>query len=216
MDAALGPKADRPLSLWQESFVPIVLSRALRRVVVRDVHGGIRQLVSEQQVVLQARLPPAPATLPALGLPFLIVGLALAALLFWLGRGKGRFRRTAFALLAGTWWLMCGLGGLVLAGLWGMTVHWAAWGNENLLLLDPACLALPAVWWSAPRAARWLATLIAAAALISPIIRVLPGLYQRNLSFIALAAPVHLLLALMAWRQHVPAAVIAQREASLA
>jgi hypothetical protein len=128
MDSGLGPKADRALNLWQESFVPIVLSRALRHVVVRDAHGDTRPLVSNQQVVLRARLPPAPAAPPALGLPFSIVGLALAALLFWLGRGNGRFRRTSFALLAGAWWLICGLSGLVLAGLWGLTDHWVAWG----------------------------------------------------------------------------------------
>jgi hypothetical protein len=27
MDAAMGPKGDRPLSLWQESFVPMVLRK---------------------------------------------------------------------------------------------------------------------------------------------------------------------------------------------
>jgi len=36
MDMGLGPKADGPLSLWQESFVPMVLSAALRDVVVTD------------------------------------------------------------------------------------------------------------------------------------------------------------------------------------
>lgn len=216
MDAALGPKADRPLNLWQDSFIPMVLSRALRHVAVRDTHGGTVPLVSAQQVVLRARLRPPPVTPPALRLPFLTVGLALAALLFWLGRGKSRFSRMSFALLAGAWWLVCGLGGLVLAGLWGLTDHWAAWGNENLLLLDPVCLVLPAVWWSAPRAARGLATFIATAALISSIIRALPGLYQRNLLFIALAVPVHLLLALLTWRQHVVTAATVQPDASLA
>jgi len=42
---------------------------------------------------------------------------------------------------------------------------------------------------------------IAALALISLIIRTLPGLYERDLAFIALAGPVHLLLAGLAWRQ---------------
>ena len=211
MDAGLGPKADRPLNLWQDSFVPMALSHALRQAVVRNARGETQPLVSDEQVVLRARLPPAPAAPPALGLPLLLTGLALAALLLWLARGNGRIRRTCFALLASGWWLMCGLGGLILAGLWALTDHWAAWGNENLLLLNPACLAVPMVWWCAPRTTRWLVTAIAVAALVDPMIRALPGLYQRNLPFIALALPVHLLLAALAWRRRFGMGVSHQR-----
>jgi hypothetical protein len=62
-------------------------------------------------------------------------------------------------------------------------------------------LLLPVMWLRTPRIARGLATLIAAAALLTLIIRALPGLYQDNLAFIALAVPVHLILAVLAWRQ---------------
>jgi hypothetical protein len=127
--------------------------------------------------------------------------MGLAALLLWLGQGKGRLYRASFALLAVAWWLICGFTGLVLAGLWGLTDHWAIWDNENLLLLNPLCLVLPALWWRAPRIACYVAILIAASALISPIIRVLPDLYQSNLAFIALTLPVHLIVAVLAWRR---------------
>jgi len=196
MDMGLGPNADVPLSLWQESFIPMVLSRALRDVVVRDRSGDTLPLVSGEEVVLQGRLPPEPAAPFELRLPFLAVGLGLAALLLWLAHAKGRLYRASFALLAVAWWLICGFSGLVLAGLWALSDHWAAWHNENLLLLDPLCLILPVVWWRAPRIARYLATLIAAAALISLIIRTLPGLYQDNLAFISLSVPVHLVFLL--------------------
>lgn len=212
MDVGLGPRGDRPLNQWQESFVPSALSAALRLVVVRDA-DGTRPLVSDEQTVLQSRVPAEPAAPPALGLPFLVAGLVLALLLLWMGRGQSRFRRASFALLAGAWWLMCGCSGLLLAGLWALTDHWAAWGNENLLLLDPLCLAVPILWSRAPRSARWLCTLIAAAVLLSPIIRALPGLYQRNLPFIALAVPAHLLLAALAWRRHFVMAGAAQQDA---
>src|SRR4029077_17363061 len=134
-------------------------------------------------------------------LPFLALGIGLAALLLWLAPGKSHRYRASFVLLAVAWWLICGLTGLVLAGMWGLTDHWAAWDNENLLLLNPVCLILPTVWWRAPRIACRLATLIAAAALISLIVRALPGLYQGNLAFVALTVPVHLVLAVLAWRQ---------------
>ena len=204
MDMGLGPNSDGPLSLWQESFVPMVLSRALHDVVVRDANGHDfcrRWCIADEQVVLSGSLPPAPAAPPELLLPFLALGIGLAALLLWLAHGKSHLYRASFALLAVAWWLICGLAGLVLAGLWGLTDHWAAWRNENLLVLDPLCLVLPVVWWRAPRIARSLVTLIAAAALISLIVRMLPGLYQGNLAFIALTVPVHLALAVLAWRQ---------------
>jgi hypothetical protein len=201
MDTGLGPKADSPLNLWQESFVPMVLSRALDAVAVRDANGQTLPLVSDEQVVLSGRLPPAPAAPRDLRPPFLAAGMGLVALLLWLAHGKSHLYRASFALLAVAWWLMCGFSGVMLAGLWGLTDHWAAWDNENLLLLNPVCLVVPAVWWRAPRIACCLATLIAAAALISLIVRTLPGLYQGNIAFIALTVPVHLALAVLAWRQ---------------
>ncbi len=216
MDMGFGLKGDIPLSLWQESFVPMVLSRALDAVAVRDANGQILPLVSDEQVVEPGRLPPAPAAPRDLRLPFLALGIGLAALLLWLAHGKSHLYRASFALLAVAWWLICGLTGLVLAGLWGLTDHWAIWDNENLLLLNPACLVLPAVWWRAPRIARCLVTLIAAAALISLIVRMLPGLYQGNLAFIALTVPVHLVLAVLAWRQFWVAGIGAHRDARLA
>jgi hypothetical protein len=100
-----------------------------------------------------------------------------------------------------------GLSGLVLAALWGLTDHWAARGNENLLLLNPLCLVLLVLWWRAPRVARWLATLIALTALASLVVRALPGLYQRNLPFIALTVPVHVSVAVLAWRRRMAAGI---------
>jgi hypothetical protein len=213
MDMGLGPKADGPLSLWQESFVPMVLSRALRDVMVRDANGHTLPLVSDEQVVAPGRLPPAPAAPLELRLPFMGAGMGFSGLLLWLAYGNGRLYRVCFTALAVAWWLICGLGGLVLAGLWGLSDHWAAWDNENLLLLDPLCLFLPVMWWRAPRLACYLATLIAAAALLSLIIRALPGLYQSNLAFIALTVPVHLVIAVLAWHQRSVAGISAHGDA---
>jgi Domain of unknown function (DUF4105) len=213
MDLGLGPDADRPLSLWQESFVPGVLSRALDGITVPAANGTRVPLVSEEQVVFAGTLPPPPAAPPDLRLAFLALGSGVAGLLLGLGYGTGARRRRAFATLAMAWWLICGCSGLVLAALWGLTDHWAAWRNENLLLLDPVCLFLPWVWWRAPGTARALATLIAAAALLSLLLRALPGWYQVNLAWIAVTLPGHLALAVLAWRQVLPGERTAHRRA---
>ena len=62
MDMGFGPKGDIPLSLWQESFVPMVLSRALNAVAVRDANGQVLPLVSDERVVEpgDCRLRPQP------------------------------------------------------------------------------------------------------------------------------------------------------------
>lgn len=216
MDMAAGPRTDGPLNLWQESFVPMVLNRALRDVVVRDTRGDTRPLVSDEEVVLPGRLPAGPAAPPDLRLPFLAAGTGFGALLLWLAHGRGRLYRASFMLLAVAWWLICGLSGLLLAGLWGFSAHWAIWENENLLLLDPLCLILPLVWWRAPRIACYLAALIVGAAAISLIVRMVPGFYQGNLAFIALALPVHLVLAVLAWRQLSASGLAARGDVRLA
>jgi len=200
MDIGLGPSADVPLNLWQESFVPTVFSLVLRDVALRDTHGRSRPLVSDEQVVLPGKVPPAPTAPRSLQNPLLAAGLGLATLLVGIARRKDGLQPRFLAPLAVGWWLVCGFTGLTLTALWVFSSHWAAWSNENLLLFDPLCLALALVWWRAPRIARWLATLIAIAAMSSLAIRLIPGLYQRNVAFIALAVPVHVVLAILAWR----------------
>lgn len=201
MDFLLGPSGDRPLSLWQETFAPPVLSRVLDTVSVRGTNGDALPLVSDEEIVAPGRLPPAPLAPPDLRLTFLAAGSGLAALMLLLARGRTRISRASFAVLAVAWWLVCGCFGLLLAALWGLSEHWAIWRNENLLLADPLCLVLPLIWWRAPRIASGLTILVAAVALSSLILRTLPSCYQGNLVFIALAAPVHVALAALAWRE---------------
>jgi hypothetical protein len=199
LDMALGPRADRPLNRWQESFVPMELSSALDSVVVRDAQGKLLPLVSQKEVVFPGSLPSAPAAPVDFIRPFLAIGLGLAAALFCLARTALRRYRMTFRLVAIAWWMFCGLSGLLLAGLWILSDHRAAWENENLLLLNPLCLALAWAWWRAPRTARYLASLIAASTLVELIVRTLPGWYQSNLEFVALTLPAHVTLAALAW-----------------
>jgi Domain of unknown function (DUF4105) len=203
IDMGLGPKADARLSAWQQTFVPTALSDALDTIVVRGDTGTELPLVSQKQVIFAGSLPSPPTAPRDLRLTFSALGLALAALLLLLERATGRGPRAIFVVLTTTWWTICGIIGLVLIGLWAFSDHWAAWRNENLLLLDPVCLALPIVWWRSPRIASYLAALVAAIALAAVIVRMLPGVYQSNLAFIAFMLPIHLVLAVLAWgRRH--------------
>lgn len=200
MHAGLGPFADRSLSLWDEAFVPQRLSDALQSVTLEDG----RPLVREQQALLPDRLGLEREAAPSLRSHFALTGGAAALLLAFLLRPRaGRIARLAGTALATGVWLLCGLGGLLLLGLWTLTAHVAAWGNENLLLFNPLCLALlaaiPALA-AGRQAPRWLAVLaqvVVAAAALALFLRFLPFRIQNNADFIVLLAPIHVVLA---WR----------------
>jgi hypothetical protein len=129
------------------------------------------------------------------------VGIILAALLVALAPGTARssVARWAFLLIAWIWCLVSGVAGLVLAGLWGLTDHAAAYNNENVLQAD--LLSLLLIWFvtrlafgrgTHARAALILATLIAAISLLGFALKLLPQFYQTNGEVIALALPAHL------------------------
>jgi hypothetical protein len=144
-----------------------------------------------------------PVLPPDLRWPFLVLGLAIGGALVWLGAATYARRRVPLAVFALVFELFCGLGGLLLLFLWFGTEHRAAWRNENLLLLNPLCLALLPAWFGIlrgrlrerrfARGCAWLVVLGAALALFS---KILPAFAQANLHWIVLFLPIHLALAL--------------------
>ena len=194
--AGLGPWTDRPLSRWDEGFVPMRLAEAVREVLLED--GS--PLVSSEQRLLPQRLPPPASERPRLLGAFAGAGVLAAALLLGLATRHRGWRRGATALAVALW-LFASTGGWLLAGLWAFTDHHAAWRNENLLLFNPLALgllaALPALWSGRPPAPwlRWLALLVLLAALLAGFLKFLPSQVQDNLDWIAFWLPVHAALA---------------------
>ena len=76
MHFALGPFADRPLSLWDEAFIPSRLQDSLRTL---HTAAGT-PLVLKEIVLLPQRLPPALNDVPRWRPWFVSIGLALAVL----------------------------------------------------------------------------------------------------------------------------------------
>lgn len=191
-DLALGPAADRPLSRWEEAFVPMRLADSLRQAVNSDG----RPLVAEEVILLPHRLPPEPAEAGRRSWPWLLIGLALAAGLL----ASARHRRV-LAVAAGSFWAVTGLFGVVLAGLWLGTEHTAGWANRNLLLCSPLALALlPAAWawWhrrSPARVSFILALLLLGGCLAALLLYGLQVRPQAQLGWIALLTPIHAALA---------------------
>lgn len=199
----LGPFVDQRMSLWEESYVPERLRDAVRDA--KGFDGG--PLVSSEEELLPAVLPLAPDTPPQWRTGFVVAGLLLALAFAWgLRAGASRALRRTTAAGVALLWLLCGLAGCWLLGLWAFTDHVAAWGNENAWLFNPFCLLLLAAVPTLMRgggAPRWLARiglLVALCAGFALFLKFLPFRIQSNGDWIALLLPVHIVLALRLYR----------------
>lgn len=192
-DFGLGPYADKPLSRWDEGFVPMRLAAMLAEAKLPDG----TPLVSRTETVLPHRIAPEPAEYARPWWPWLLAGVIVAFALVLLSRKAPR----AVLALALPLWFLCGIGGLTLLYLWCITEHQAAWANRNLLLLNPLCLALlvgaiaplrgrdAASWWRA------LVAVVALGGLIAWVLHWFPFGFQDNRVWVALLAPIHLAFA---------------------
>ncbi|WP_228735098.1 DUF4105 domain-containing protein [Xanthomonas euvesicatoria] len=201
-DLGLGPYADRPLSRWEEAFVPMRLADSLTQV-----HNSAgRPLVQSRQVLLPHRIAPEPAEQRRHWWPWLLTGLIVAAGVLALGR-----RQRLLAGLALPFWLVCAIGGGLLVYLWGFTAHQSAWANRNLLLVNPLCVLL---WFGGirlqlgHRPGRWfnvLSWVVAACALAALVIHWLSFQAQDNLQWVMLLLPIHTALAIALRPRDLPA-----------
>jgi hypothetical protein len=103
---------------------------------------------------------------------------------------------------------VAGLAGLLVLCLGLFTRHVYMARNANVLLATPASLVMAVLLPLAivrpterrVRAARALAVLAAACALVAVVLRMVPAVAQENAPLLALAVPVQLALALALWR----------------
>ncbi len=208
---ALGRPVDRPISAWEEMFLPLALREHLRSVTVAT-DSGERPLVRGERTLFEST-DPSPPDRPPFWLPvYLGVGLTIGAGAFGLGRAarSSRLARAGFAIAIAGWAAVSGVAGLVVAGLWGLTDHAAAYQNENVLQVSFLMLLL--LGWAPrafrnSRAGRWaLAVMVVVTGLaaVGLLLKLLPGFYQVNGEIIALALPVHLGVAAAIWQLRRP------------
>jgi uncharacterized protein DUF4105 len=197
---ALGQPVDRPISAWEEMFLPLALREHLRRISVPGGDGRPTPLVRSEETLFESSATPPPDR-PPLWLPvYLGIGLLLGSAIFVLAAraNRSRLARAGLIAVSGAWALVAGVVGLVLAGLWGLTDHMAAYNNENLLQANLLALGL---LWLVPKVARGspigrrvlvLAGVVAGLSLLGLVLKLLPAFYQVNGEIIALALPIHL------------------------
>jgi len=198
---ALGHYVDRPISAWEEMFLPVKVREHLRRVSITGPDGRPMPLVKSERTLFLSTASAPPEAPPNWVGAYLGMGILISAAILLLGRAAAhrRLARYGFASAVALWGLLMGLAGTVLAGLWTLTDHVAASRNENVLQVNPLALLLLSVLLllfregvEATRAIRGVALVLAGLSAIGLALKALPGFYQVNGPIIALALPVHL------------------------
>ena len=201
----LGLPADRRITRWEESFIPMVLRDVVRTVKLPGPGGAELPLSKSHRVVFRSTVAEAPADPPQRLGGFLLVGLSLggvAVLLGGLGR-RSRVARVGLGIVSMLLGLLAGLCGALLIFLWTATNHRATHANTNVLQSVPWTLTLVVFGWGIargrPAAIRKAFVVVAAAAASSlfGLAALATGLLpQDNRPFIALFLPLWLGLAL--------------------
>jgi hypothetical protein len=140
---ALGGRSDRPLTMWQETFLPQKLHDWIATRQVRDATGNLHALVKGERILVHAHRPPGPAHPPSFA-GLWLAGAIVAGVFAWLGvtaRTAGAARVGA-AAASTIWAIASGLLGITLTLLWTSTDHHFAYANENILLFNPLWLVL--------------------------------------------------------------------------
>ncbi len=194
VDIGLGRPTDRPISAWEEMFIPMKVRDHLRSIRVPDESGRLVPLVTSERVLFQAQREPERTRPPWLALPLGIIGLLIGGGLAWLGR-RGRKAATSLAIVAA---VVLGALGFALLFLRFMTQHVAAWDNTNLFVYNPIWIFVALAWAFARRGtqgrrvALLLATFAAGFTAFGIVAPFIPGFNQGSFAVIALAAPVGL------------------------
>lgn len=196
-DYLLNADVERPITVWDEAFLPAVLSTEL------DASG----LAAPPRVVAEAvARPPIAQDAPRWAGRLFLLGAAMGGLGLFLTH-RARHRPGAPRLL-GLHQLVVGLAlgipGMVLGLMWAITEHRFSYANENLLLVNPLTLAAAplGVVLLFKRCRRTLALLevlwlcLAFTSAFALLAKVLPPFHQDNGPLLALALPLNALLAL--------------------
>lgn len=213
-DIGLGRPSDVNITKWQEMFLPQKLHDFVAGFRVTDSAGVARPLVRRETLLFQSTRSPEPDAPPDFGSWALLAGIAIAALLAWLGFAavtRGDWTRFFASIVIGAWSLAAGLLGTVLMLLWTMTDHVFAHQNENLLVFNPLWLALMVlapIYLISGRAGgptRLVARTLAALAVLALLLHLVGLSAQTNLPVIGLGLPAALAVAALTVRRQAPA-----------
>lgn len=183
---AMGPAGDRPLTAWEDCFIPMQMAKYVTPWVAPAEHPWT------------SRRPPEHQDVPDYTLAMGLIGVALAASAIALVRSRHRLGRVLAWVVASSWLLLSGLGGILLVFMWLATDHWATYRNENLLAYSPLAMALllmmPFKKLRGQSWMTWVSLTIVATTVLAIIGKLTPWMIQGNGQFLALALPLNVMI----------------------
>jgi hypothetical protein len=216
LDYALGPACDRPLTSWEETFLPMQLAKSAAPMLQTLPPPWTATRAPEHQSI--------PNRTPGLA----IAGLALAGAVVAFGSRVGRWPRRIAGTVMIFWLVLSGFGGVFNLYIWLLTDHVAGYANQNLLHFSPLAWVMIVMLIvlrrsqrrraaetaspgasssaggtakpSAPRTLRAVAVAIVLISAVGLLLNLATVLSQDNLRMILLALPLNLAVAWWAWR----------------
>jgi hypothetical protein len=146
LNTVLAPATDRPISRWEESFLPMKFAQHIRSVTIKDQAGRDVPLVKSEREIFISTRPPEPTAPPKWWwVVYFLIGAAIGAILIVTARlaPQRRWARIAFRIVATGYAILLAFCGCFGVWVWFGSSHWAAWRNENLFAYSP--LALPLI-----------------------------------------------------------------------
>jgi hypothetical protein len=191
---------DRPITKWEEMFLPAELERNVAGLSYRDGSGELKPLVGESLLYFDApRQRPIPEEAGPIWIRSLVLGLALALPALLLGlRLRSNRGWIPFGIYSSAVGLVLGVLGGVLFFMSTFTDHSVTYGNENLFLANPLTLALVPVGLAAAfgrgktgrRLLQLLWLILSAVALVYLLLKPFAFFGQSNPGAVAAIAPV--------------------------
>lgn len=139
LDLALGPLIDRPISEWEEMFLPARVEAKLEQLKTERGEPLVRRRIS----LFEARRAPPLDEAPSFRWGWLFLGAAVGAALFALGRVEQRWARASLATGLALLGFVAGLLGILLLVLWLATDHEVTYWNQNVLVCPFWMIAVP-------------------------------------------------------------------------
>jgi hypothetical protein len=204
LDFLMNDEIDKPITRWQEAFLPDELERQVAEMQVVGADGQKHPLVARAFSVYTATGRPAlpeqpPKYAPVMLLMGLVFGGGAVGLSLWGRRSGGRAPRVLLGLQNVLVGLVFGIPGFALFIMWLFTDHTVTYHNENLFQANPlTLLALPLGLQlmlgskKAPERMRRLWWVLAGLGVLGLVLKVLPPFDQDNWRLIGLILPISL------------------------
>ncbi len=201
--AGLGQPTDRPITAYEEMFLPVKLKDHLQTVRVSS-SGVSVPLVKSERLLFHATRAPEDVEVRRGITGYLVMSLVVLLLVIGAFALQSAGKPTLALSLIAVWSLVAGLSGVLLAGLWAFTDHVYSYRNENLFQLNPLSLIVLVVvirliasrsgdasWASRADSARRWSLIVAALSVAGFVFQILPMFRQVNGDIIALVMPIH-------------------------